>query len=152
MSHQLPDPFIWNNEQWTLVGAEDIYSLFDPEKFGLSPTSPGTNCRKGFVFQLRVVDNELILDWLMVYCENNEYPPINGVTAEPCDFMGMLAYKDINLKQDYSGVILIGQELMPEFMRSAFTGPYSYDRTFELKFENGKFVESKDTSGSYSRF
>ena len=66
--------------------------------------------------------------------------------------MGMKLYKNIGLKLEYSGVITIGKNLLPEFFESAFTGAYSYKKTYELTFEDGILLESKNTSSSYHGF
>ncbi len=150
MSQQMPDPFIWNNEEWTLIGAENIYSLFDPEEYGLSPDEPATICWKGFIIKLKVVKNHLVFDKLSVYCKNNIYPPINGVKPKHtiCSLFPM-EYRNINLKLPYSGIITIGKKLNPHFYGRAFTGAHCYETTYELTFKDGKLIESKDTSGTY---
>ena len=151
MSEQVKDPFIWNNKKWDFIGAENVYSLFNPERFGLSPDSHNTACHKGFIIQFKVVDDELILDELLVYCKNNIYPPINDVFPVEGD-MRMKLYKNINLKLEYSGVIMIGTNMLPEYYGRAFTGAHSYEKVYELSFEEGILLESKDTSGSYMGF
>ena len=93
----------------------------------------------------------MILDELLVYCKSNIYPPINDVFPVQGD-MRMKLYKKINLKLEYSGVITIGRKMLPEFFGRAFTGRHSYKKTYELTFEEGVLLESKDTSGSYHGF
>ena len=154
MSEQIPDPFFWNDEEWVFLEADDVYSLFDPEKFGLSPSMDSTACYKGFVIQFKIIDNVLIFDKLSVYCENNIYPTINGIEAKPSkeEWTSMKVYENINLKLNYSGTIIIGKNMESRFHGRAFTGPYSYETTFELKFKKGQLVSSKETSGSYFGF
>ena len=67
------DSFILQDEEWVFIGAQDVYSLFDPGKFGLSPDAPNTACWKGFIIQFKVVNDELMLDELLVYCKNETY-------------------------------------------------------------------------------
>lgn len=67
MTAQMKDPFIWNQKKWTFIGADDVYSLFDPQKYGLTPTMANTACYKGFIIQFAVIDNSLFLkDYLFV--------------------------------------------------------------------------------------
>ena len=56
------------------------------------------------------------------------------------------------VKLEYSGVITIGKNLLPYFFERAFTGAHSYKKTYELTFEDGILLESKNTSGSYHGF
>ncbi|WP_295153473.1 hypothetical protein [uncultured Ruminococcus sp.] len=151
MSEQMKDPFVWENKVWDLVGAEDIYSLFDPKKFGLSPSPRNTACWKGFVVQIKVTKDGLMLDTLYVYCQDNKYPPINGVSPIDTD-LGMKYYDNINLKLEYSGTITVGTNMLSQFHGRAFIGGHAYEKTFELTFEKGALIESKDTSGTYHGF
>lgn len=148
MSEQIPDHLIWNNEKWIFILADNIYSLFDPEKFGLTPTEWTTCCYKGFVIQFRIVNDRLFLDELFVNCENKKYPPINGVKAKYCE-LGAVKYMNIGLELSYSGVIIIGKNLKKKFYRRAFTGPGSYETTYELEIKDGKLIGSRETSGEY---
>lgn len=151
MSHQVTDPFIWNNEEWIFLGAKDVYSLFDPKKYGLTPSSPNTACWKGFIVKFVLKDGFLYLDSLAVHCENNIYPPINGVKPK-IGIMRMHEYKNLNIELKYSGTIVVGQSMKPEFKHRAFTGPHSYETTYELEIKDGRFVGSRDTSGTYFGF
>ena len=153
MTQQITDPFIWEDEEWIFLRAEDIYSLFDPEAFGLMPKMASTACYKGFVVQFRVTEKQLYLDKLWVYSENDSYPPINGNEAQDSNFhCSMKLYNNINLKLSYSGVMIVGREMMDRFLGRAFTGPHSYRITHELTFKDGMLVDSKETSGSYVGF
>ena len=124
---QAPDPFIWNNEEWTFLGAKNVYTLFDPEEYGLHPEMASTACYKGFIIKFRLDDNQLILDELSVYCGDNPYPAINGIKAV-ADTLGMHLYKNISLKLSYSGVITIGKNMAKRFVGRAFIGPHAYEK------------------------
>ena len=39
---QVPDSFIWKKKKYKFVGADNIYELFDPSKFGFEPESIDT--------------------------------------------------------------------------------------------------------------
>lgn len=149
MTKQITDPFYWEDEKWVFLRADDAYSLFDPKTYGLNPTEPCTACWKGFVVQFKVREKQLYLDTLLVYCEDNHYPPINGVESVPSETMGMQIYEHLNISLSYSGTIIVGIMLKPEYRTRAFTGPHSYTTTFELTFVEGLLVKSIDTSGQY---
>ena len=80
------------------------------------------------------------------------YPAINGVTpleAEDGSFsyMGYHLYKGINLKIDYTGKILIGNDFLVEYaVRMGHQPPWAYEVLKELVFENGNLVECNNRS------
>lgn len=108
MSEQVTDPFIWNDEEWVFLGADNVYSLFDPKKYGLSPDPPSTACWKGFIVQFEVKDGFLFFDRLEVYCEDEIYPETNGIKSVNGKD-GMREYNKIGLKLRYSGTIIVGK-------------------------------------------
>lgn len=152
MTMQVTDPFVWNDEEWFFLGAENVYSLFDPEQYGLYPQMASTACYKGFIMKFRIDNQQLMLDELQIYCGDNPYPPVNGVDALPPDSMGLRLYKNINLFLPYSGVITIAKNLNERFFGRAFIGPHAYKTVFELTFENGQLKGQKETSGTYKGF
>jgi len=151
MSQQVTDPFIWEKEEWIFLGADNVYDLFDPEKYGLSPEAPHTACWKGFVVTFELKNGQLYLKRLLVNTKDDVYPSINGISAIKSG-MSFHEYKDLNIKLGYSGTIIVGQNMKNEFRGRAFTGPHSYSKTYELEFSEGLFKHSKETSGSYFGF
>ena len=148
MSMQCTDSFVWNGKEWIFLAASDVYKLFDPAKFNLEPEMWHTACYKGFIIYFKVVDELLYLDRLIVHCADDKYPPLNNVEPEKYDESAM-DYKNINLLLPYSGRIIIGKDLLPQFEGRCFIGPHSYKTTFELTFKKGKYISSKDISGTY---
>lgn len=148
MCQQLSDPFLWKNEEWVFLLADDAYSLFDPEQYGLLPTAPHTACSKGFNIQFRVTKKQLYLDRLQVYCASNDYPPINGIEAVSGDD-NMRIYNDLNTKLPYSGVIIIGKDFKSEYKGRYGTWPHFFAATYDLTFRDGRLVKVKNTSGQY---
>ncbi len=49
MCSQIQDPFVIDDKTYTFISAENVYSLFDPEKYGLALTALHTACWKGIV-------------------------------------------------------------------------------------------------------
>lgn len=148
MCQQLSDPFLWKKEKWVYLLADDVYSLFDPEQYGLTPTAPHTACWKGFVIQFRVTKKQLYLDRLQVCCANNDYPPINGIHAVKGED-SMYIYNDLDTKLSYSGVIIIGKDIKSEYKGRYGTWPHFFAATYNLTFSDGRLVKVKNTSGQY---
>lgn len=153
MTMQVSDYFKWKNKDYKFIGADNIYQLFDPAKFGFAPKEVDTSCWKGFVIYFRVNNvDEIILDRLKIHDKNNNYPQLNGVNGTE-DGFGYHVYENINLPlNNYSGKIIIGDRLQRRFIGRAFTGPHSYQKTYELEVMNGKIIDYKDTSGMYKGF
>ena len=153
MTMQVPDSFIWKNKEYKFVGADNIYQLFDPAKFGFVPEEIDTAWWKGFVIYFIVNENdELILNRLDIHDRNDNYPQINGVEGYK-DRYGYHIYKNINLPlNNYSGTIIIADDLKKRFIGRAFIGPHSYNTTYELEIKDGKVIEYKETSGIYKGF
>ncbi|MBR4749060.1 MAG: hypothetical protein IK083_05770 [Abditibacteriota bacterium] len=150
MTMQRADPFRWKGKNYVFLGADDVYSLFDPEKYGLELGEARCSCCwKGFNISFSVRRNRLFICSLDVCCAEDKYPVINGVTAKE-NSMGCHEYKGLDIPTEYTGKIVIGDELDPAFEGRAFIGPHSYNKTWELVFENGILKDSKETSGSYT--
>jgi len=137
MSQQATDPFIWENEEWIFLGAENVYSLFDPQKYGLNLSSGFSACWKGFVIQFAVENNELFLDELDVICKDGNYPEIAGISPVIEEDALFQNYENIHLKLNYSGTITIGQGYLKRYLGRAFTGSHMYEKVYELTFKNG---------------
>ena len=153
MSSQITDPFIWEKTRWSFIEAENILDLFDPEEYGMIPESISTDCWKGFIITFRVKNRQLYLDDLIIHNANKKYPRINGMKPRrDRNYWHMKHYEDIGLKLDYSGRILIGKNKIDEYKEDAFDGPYSYERVYELVFDNGLCIGCEETSGQYSGF
>ena len=145
MTVQMADLFIWENETWDFIGAENMCSLFHPERFGLSPKAPHTACWRGFVVTFRVTGGRLYLDELEVYCGDGVYPPINGVEAEKGGLDRI--YRHIGLPLDYTGTIVVGRDRDLYASMGGFIDRSLYAVTRELRMEDGVLKESRDTSG-----
>lgn len=152
MSQQMTDPFIWNRKEYVFLGADDVYSLFDPNKYDLEPTEPDTSCYKGFIAHFLVKNNQIYISKLEVYCEDGHYPIINNVKPHKKMFDSFWVYKNLNLKLNYTGTIIIGTELSEAYIGRAFTGPHSYKQTYDLDFVDGLLVSSKESTGNYFGF
>lgn len=156
MSQQLPDPFVVDSKTYIFVSAEDIYTLFDPKKYGLNPTSPHTACWKGFVIHFCVKDKMLYISKLEVNCDDNNYPDINGVAAKQGEKDGELSYfhvyENLDMFAQYTGKIVLGTRLDALHAGSAFTGPHSYEQTYDLMFNDGKLIYFEESTGKYSGF
>ena len=78
MTGQIPDNVIYEGETYELVGVSGG-ELYEPQDFGLIPTSPHTANYRGFVSTYEIEENALILNSMEITVEeaSDEYPKIN---------------------------------------------------------------------------
>lgn len=150
LSSQIPDIFVWDDEEYVFLCADRVYSLFDPGTFGLHPSSSNSACWKGFVVYFALDRDRLYISKLAVNCDDGNYPVINGVRAYFDDYDGFYVYNNLNMLSTYTGRITLGKELLPQYMFRAFTGPHSYENTYELYFVDGQLVSWEESTGEYS--
>ncbi|MBR5527569.1 MAG: hypothetical protein IKV97_01100 [Clostridia bacterium] len=152
MCQQRTDPFVWDNKEYVFLHADDVYSLFDPDGYGLVPSEPDTSCYKGFIVHFKLKKSQLYLSKLEVYCEDGNYPLINKVKAHKELFDSFYVYRNLNLPLKYTGNIVIGTELKERYRGRTFTGLHSYEKTYDLHFVNGVLGNYVDSSDKYFGF
>lgn len=171
MTVQMEDLFLWNHQEWVFINDKHSdklfrfyelkkYELFKPENYGLNIKMFSTNCRKGFLVQFAIKENNLFLENLWVNCEYNIYPEINEVKAkyidysdkeEELNYAGFHIYKNISERLYFSGKVIIGQEPQKGYLGNTFAF-YVYDKVFELIFKNGVLQSFSDISYTYKKF
>lgn len=149
MSQQMTDPFVWDGKEYVFLGADDVYSLFDPEAFGLKPTWPITSCMKGFIVHFELKNDRLSISKLEVNCKDDKYPPINNVAAHADEADLFHVYDNLELQLNYTGIIVIGTSLLNRYIGRAFTGSHSYMQTFDLHFTDGVLISCEESTGNY---
>ncbi len=78
----------------------------------------------------------------------SESPPIpGGVEAQRDQERGTAVYRSMKHPLEFSGRMLIGREFIDVlYVHMGFQAPYTYREVFELVFEKGHLVESRDLS------
>lgn len=148
MTAQISDSFICGDREYSVI-AMSLPLDFSPRRYGLSPFSACTACLKGYWCSYNISESGIVLDKLFIHTLDNKYPEINGVTPsgedETC--LGHRFYKNLDLKINYTGKILIGDEFIQEYYIHMDTQcAWAYKVLIELVFENGKLTEKNDKS------
>lgn len=164
MTIQVKDGFFYRDRQFAIFAEANSRFLtsptdfFHPEDFGLKTWGCSTACWRGFIARFTLDEaNRLILKDLhaALLCENP--PLLNGVRPielsyeKRSNFCGCrFWYRDVALRYDYTGSILIGAE------SSGWATGWIYDVTayrvvFELDFENGLLTRAVDRSENAAR-
>jgi len=78
-------------------------------------------------------------------------PPINGVEPKESDFFDY-SYENLNLKMQFTGVLLVTDGLIKELIRNMGNHPaWKYEKVIALCFKAGEMIESKDISGDVEK-
>lgn len=153
MTKQVSDNLTYNGESYTIIGfsEEDPYYSFD---FDVNPVSASTACWRGFYCGYEVKEYRLYFEHYIVNHSNDnktasEEPPapINEVAANlsSSDFIGKWQYSNIDLFIDnYSGGILIANNLSKEARSSPIQRLSDYGNMYELIFSFGVLLDSYD--------
>ena len=86
MTAQWHDSFIYEDEDWDLVGIKGE-GFFSPIEYGLNPVGMCTACWRGYICKYKITDKKIVLDQLDINhgVEKNgevevvEGPLVNGV-------------------------------------------------------------------------
>ncbi|MHA2007496.1 MAG: hypothetical protein ACXABO_07175 [Promethearchaeota archaeon] len=144
MTAQIPDEFVLNGEDFSLVGLNG-QDLFTPEDFGIIPYSGSTACWRGFVMKYLFINDQLFLEEMRVNAKNP--PEINGVKPEPGEHSLKYSYKNLNLKTNFTGKILLAKDFIQSmYVHMGFQRPIAFKTVVEIKVEEGKVISLKDFS------
>jgi hypothetical protein len=92
-----------------------------------------------------LIENHLILDDLLV----NVHEPlkINGVNPEQGSEMFKYEYKNLNLKTNFTGRILLAKDFIDSmYVHMGFQRPIAFKTVLGLEFKNGELVLFQDLS------
>lgn len=167
MAKQLPDMFFWHrteagetkNFKCIFLGADNVYSLFDPAKFGFQPMEIHSACYKGFVVTFALREDRLFMDRLEIFTRDGRYPVLNGKESIFNLATGFHEYNRLNMPLIYTGTmeviecydvaveIAAGTDGAP----TAYKGPFGDEPVYELRFREG-VLTGHEKIGVYSQF
>jgi hypothetical protein len=144
MTAQIPDEFILNGESFSLVGLKGK-GLTNPEDLGITPYFSCTACWRGYVMKYIFIKNQLILDELKVNV--TDPPKINGVEPQQGDNLFKYHYKNLNLKTNFSGKVLLAKDFIQSmYVHMGFQRPIAFKIVVEIEMKNGEIISIKDLS------
>lgn len=154
MTAQISDQFIIKEKEYTLVAISAPIG-FDPRMYGIVPKPICSACWRGYWCIYEMFEKGLFLKDLYISSENNNYPPVNGVS--PCskskDRAAAVAelfhpkYKNINMPIDFTGKILVGNDFINDYyINMGYQRSLGYKNLKELIFDNGILTDTIDHS------
>ena len=155
MTGQIPDIIIFDNRSFELVGVKGE-GLFEPIDFGIIPKSPHTANWRGFVSTYEVAKKILFFKNLEVSIkeEKENFLEINGIKPEiRKEGLIHLDYKNINLKTNYKGKLLIATDFIDSmYVHMGFQSPLSFETVIELEFNEGILINQKNLSNLTKKY
>ena len=147
---QIPDEFTFNGESFSLVGLNGD-GLFSPTDFNIQPYSRCTACWRGYVMNYVINNDHLVLEGMRVNVK--EPPKINGVEPEPGGDLFDYCYKNLNLKTNFTGRMLLAKDFIRSmYVHMGFQRPMAYRTVIEFHVENGDITLQLDFSKKMEEF
>ncbi|GAG79916.1 unnamed protein product, partial [marine sediment metagenome] len=144
MTAQIPDEFILNGENFSLVGMKGN-GLFEPLDFGIIPHSASTACWRGYVMKYHFTKDKLILDGMRV--NTNDPPRINGIEPEKEGNLFKYYYKNLNLKTNFTGKVLLAKDFIQSmYVHMGFQRPIAFETVVEIDVKSGEIISVRDLS------
>lgn len=157
MTAQMQDTFIYEGEEWELVGINGE-NFFSPEEHDLKPYGCCTACWGGYLCKFEIVDDKFLLSELDINhaiekdetIEMAEGPLLNGIKPELQDMEHSLfnnRYESLNYNFNFTGGVLIAKGFIDElYVHMGYPPPWKYEKVIEFIIENGSIVETNDVS------
>ena len=92
-----------------------------------------------------MINDQLILEEMCVNVKNP--PKINDINPEPGDHLFKYWYKNLNLKTNFKGKILLAKDFIQSmYVHMGFQRPIAFKTVVEIEVDEGKVISLKDLS------
>jgi len=151
MSAQIGDSIIIDDIEYEILSDD---SLFSPLDYGLAPFGTCSACRRGYWCEYILREGKIILDKVHINTINDEYPPIDGVMAEPSkEKWDHYVYSGMNMNVDYNGKLLVGSGFIDKYyIHSGRQFCWAYESLLDYEFMNGIILHIDDKSKEADRY
>ncbi|WP_304653078.1 hypothetical protein [uncultured Ligilactobacillus sp.] len=164
MTHQTSDKFLYEGNEYELVGISKGSDLFDIASFRITTTSYNTANYRGRLCRFTIVDDELVLKDLAVMTDqnlpiNNIFPRKLSIREQLANYSGYFAefgsiflhgdnyYLDVNLPVIYTGKLLIATDFISRYqINGGFDSPLKFEKVILLIVEEGIVLDVVNVS------
>lgn len=148
MTAQVGNKFRYKEREYSIVAQSERLNKPSLINYGIIPKDTCTACYAGFWYSYNITDEGLFLEDIHVNSARGKYPKINGVLPDKAvDSMDMHVYKNVNIKVDYTGKLLLGRDFLSDYyIHMGLQWPWAYETLTEFVFEKGSLVEINDQS------
>ena len=143
MTAQVDDVVVFRGHMYALIGVNG-QGLFEPGEHGLQVHMMTNACRRGYVCEYAVKDDQLTLIALRLGMAE---PPTHLFGADP-RFIGSAAtYSPIRVPLPFTGGLFAGRPFHPRPIRARRPpSAWKYTKVLELSFSDGRLGEMADHS------
>lgn len=149
MTAQVGDRFQFKGEDYSIVAMSTPIG-FKPQDYGITPEPVCTACWDGYWCEYEITKAGIILKNLYINSKNDHYPEINGISPQNdrqkksrFQYMGHHLYKDLDIRMDYTGRILIGKDFIQKYyIHMGYQRAWAYETLEELVFQDGALIET----------
>ncbi|MEC4814524.1 MAG: hypothetical protein SAK29_14795 [Scytonema sp. PMC 1069.18] len=153
MTAQIPDTFLYQGEEYSLVALEGE-RLITPQDYQMQPAMLHTACYRGFYSTYEITDDGLFLTEMVIGEVKEGYKPIQGIlpTLPQEDCYGYPTYKGLRLLAPFSGKIRLAKDFIKElYVHIGYQKATAYKTLLEFTFEAGKLVTMQDISAENAK-
>ncbi|MCP3167331.1 hypothetical protein [Myxococcus qinghaiensis] len=159
MTAQISDTLIFREQEFVLAAASGE-GLFEPPQHGLAPEMISTACYRGYWCTYEVIAESLRLQQLHI-----GLPPPAAIAARhgkgPSLFEQLpvyseqfhcIAYRNLSAPVPFTGGLLLAADFVRElYVHMGFHPVWKFRRVYELLFEGGTLVQTRDCSSEMAR-
>lgn len=144
MTAQIPDTFLFNGEQYSLIGISGG-DLVSPDQFGMEPEMLHTACYRGFYTTYELTGGILYLRELTLREKNGNYLPIEGI--EPVKEEYQATYRGLNMVVPFTGKIRLAKDFIEElYIHMGYQKATAFKTVLDITLKDGRIVDIKDRS------
>lgn len=153
MTAQIPDTFIYEKQEYELVGLSGE-GLPTAEFFGMKPKTLHTACWRGYYMTFEIKDNKLFLKDLFLRTRNGKYKSVNGIKPKKHDEFGMTIrkYENIDYQVPFTGKIRLAKDFIDElYIHMGFQKPSAFKTVIDFTLKNGQIIKIEDISKVFEK-
>ena len=154
MTAQIPDTYRYKSKVYDIVAMTNPMG-FDPRDYGLEPHSSCTACWRGYWCEYAIKYGKLIMERLLLYNKDGNYPDFNGVHVSPQEYKEMASgvkendYIRVDGKIDgtFTGENMMGGEVTAILIKADSLEVGSYDELYAPAESTKTVGETQDQHG-----
>ena len=151
MTAQIDDVVVFRGRMYALIGVvpAEGHGLFEPDKHGLQVLMVTRACRRGYVCEYAVEENQLFLTALRLGMAE---PPTQLFGTDLRFTGGAATYSPIRVPLAFSGGLLVGARFIHDLYAHMGNHPaWKYAEVLELLFDEGLLGQVADRSELFAQ-
>jgi len=144
MTGQIHDTIEYKGCDWSLIGLGGG-KLPCPTDYGIQADMESTALRRGYLNMYRISDDRLTLVTMSIYLSNHDYPEIEGIEPDVCEYEASMRSYRFERPEEFTGTLRLGRELdYDHYIHMGFQKASAFKQVIELDFEHGAIASERD--------